>query len=93
MYVKLDILTENKSLLNYDCLIDSGAAFSILPSKHFKAKNNSNICLIAANKDELRVTGEIWAAVIIKSNKFKTEHNFIVADTKDIILGIDFIRE
>ena len=51
----------------YNSLLDTGASFSILPSKYFSASKKSTVKLSTANKSSLEVKGEIYLTITIKS--------------------------
>ena len=74
-----------------DCLMDTGAAASILPSRRFKADEESSSKLFTASGETLRNVG--LKKCCIDVGDWQVMHDFYVADVRTTILGCDFLRK
>ena len=85
---------------NVRCLVDSGASFSLIHKRIFKALRprpvlqQTNIQLKSASGDIINVSGS--ALLTLKfSNKLSVQHTFIVSEnlSRNMLLGKDFLAE
>jgi hypothetical protein len=88
---KFDLV--NSKLANFmgtqKFLVDTGSSYSILP--HRSSAPQSGPLLCAANNRRIRCWGYRSAAMAVNGRRY--EWNFLLADVRFPIIGIDFLRQ
>lgn len=76
---------------NISFLVDTGACVSVLPNSVAQRTCPSNQVLYAANNSTIKTYGHYRASIYIGNRAYTA--NFVVADVKFAIIGIDFLNE
>lgn len=75
-------------------LVDNGSQFSILPRRFLsnqRIRDLNNLKLTGAGGSPIKVHGMIDHTIKLRDKEYK--HGFVIADTEEPIIGIDFMRK